>query len=130
MSAMIASAHGRAFEWGSFDCCLWACDVVEALTGVDPAAPFRGRYKSKRGAFVALKRFAGGGMLETARKIADDLSCPEVPVKTARRGDVVLLERDDGPALGVCVGKDVAAASLTGLCLVPLKEASHAWRVG
>jgi hypothetical protein len=41
--AAIEAARGRPFSWGAMDCCLFAADVVLAMTGVDYAAGFRGR---------------------------------------------------------------------------------------
>ena len=67
LAEAIEAANERPFSWGRHDCCLFACDAVMAMTGVDPAKPFRGKYKTKRGAFGVLKRFAalrqaqGGG---------------------------------------------------------------------
>ena len=37
----------RPFVWGTFDCCLFAADIVQALTGVDYAAGYRGTYHSE-----------------------------------------------------------------------------------
>ena len=58
----ISAASVREFEWGTCDCCLFACDGVEVLTGTDPAAPFRGTYRTIAGARRALKKFAGDGL--------------------------------------------------------------------
>lgn len=38
------------FAWGSHDCILAACDHVRRVTGVDPAAPWRGEYDDEAGA--------------------------------------------------------------------------------
>ena len=40
----IDAAAARAFTWGEHDCCMWACDVVQKITGRDPCTPFRGTY--------------------------------------------------------------------------------------
>lgn len=62
--ADLLSAHLRAgmaepFRRGACDCCLWACDWVVRLRGVDPAAPLRGRYHTTLGAERLIRR-AGG----------------------------------------------------------------------
>lgn len=128
------AASGRPFSWGGLnggtDCCLFACDAVRAMTGLDPASPFRGRYQTKRGAVAALRRFAGGGIPETAEKIARELGAPEVPPMTAQRGDVVLTDQGPWLALGVCVGATVAVAGVQGIERQPLSRAVRAWRVG
>ena len=42
------TAHRETrFQYGVWDCCLFACDAIEVMTGVDVAAQFRGRYHSR-----------------------------------------------------------------------------------
>jgi hypothetical protein len=136
----LEAAHGRPFSWGTFDCCLFACDAVEAMTGVDPARPFRGRYRTRRGAYAALKRFTGsrhcrGGLKETAERIAGELGMPEVRPLMAQRGDVVLIESapgERGDALGIVdmTGRHVSVvAPDSGYRRLPLAAAERAWRV-
>ncbi|MBU1040147.1 MAG: hypothetical protein KKF77_03485 [Proteobacteria bacterium] len=127
--AQVEAARQRPFAWGGADCCLTACDMVQAMTGVDPAAHFRGRYKTKAGAFRALKAFAGGGLEETAQRITTGLAMPEVPPLAAQRGDVCLVETLQGPALGICLGAQVAVQGPLGLALLPMHQALRAWRV-
>jgi hypothetical protein len=43
------------FVWGTHDCALFAAGCVNAMTGVDPAAAFRGTYDSRIGAAEALR---------------------------------------------------------------------------
>jgi hypothetical protein len=52
-----------------------------------------------------------------------------IPVKQAKRGDLVMTE-DDGGTLGVCVGaKVMIPARPSGLVSVPLSNGLAAWRV-
>lgn len=136
LDAHLRAAFWRPFSWGTHDCCLFACDAIEAMTGVDPAAPFRGRYKSKRGAYAALKRYGGGGLEETADKITGDLGMPEVAPAFAGRGDVALLpvETPDGGIIDVLgiVGPDgrhVLVAAPEGLARLPVALVRRVWRV-
>jgi hypothetical protein len=39
-----------AFEWGAHDCILAVCNHVRDMTGIDPAAPWRGSYSDEAGA--------------------------------------------------------------------------------
>jgi hypothetical protein len=133
----IREAQDRPAEWGKHDCCLFACDCVQAMTGVDPARKFRGRYKTKRGAFGAVKRFAGGGIAEAAEKIAGELGVPEVPPATAQRGDVVLFrgmlpDGGETDCLGVVSldARHVAAVPPEGgVVLVAVSTVLRAWRI-
>ena len=132
----IAVARSRVFKYGEFDCCLMLCDAVEVITGVDPAAALRGHYATERGAIRTLRRYAGGGITETAEKIAATLGAPEVALSFARRGDIVLFDdRETVPSgfdamLGVCLGREVGVIQLEGLRLLPISRAARSWAVG
>jgi len=134
--ALIQARARAPLHWGTHDCCLFAADVVLAVTGVDLGTPFRGRYKTPRGALGALRRFAGGGVAAAAEKIAERYAIREIPPLMARRGDVGLLPAVAAPgsgfdgALGVCVGATWAVAGTCGLDHVPLAAALRAWRIG
>jgi hypothetical protein len=111
------------------DCCLFACDVIADAGGRDFAAPFRGRYRTAAGAARVLRRFAGGGLEAAAEKITQDNGLEEVPSLMAQRGDFVLVDETEGPALGVCLGETFVAAGPAGAVTLPLKRARRAWRV-
>jgi hypothetical protein len=124
------AASGRPFSWEvQTDCCLTGCDGLKAVTGYDPAWWFRGKYKTKRGAYAALKRFAGGGLVETVEKITGDLGWPEIPVRMARRGDVGLVDTALGEALAICIGPKWAVQGESGLVFMSIKSGLRAWRV-
>lgn len=92
------AAHADAvFEYGRIDCALFVAGAVEVQTGVDFAAPFRGKYITAVGSLRALRRY-GAGTLEATISVA----LPERGIGFARRGDVVMM---DGIA-GVCIGAD------------------------
>ena len=131
--AQVEAARQLPFEWGVADCCLTACDMVQAITGVDPAAHFRGRYSTKAGAYRSLKAYAGGGLAATVERITAELGMPEVPPLSAQRGDVVLIHAPECPpeslALAICIGGYIAAQGPDGLTLEPMARGMRAWRV-
>jgi len=119
------------FRWGTNDCALFACDVVEAMTGLDLAADFRGRYRSQAGAGVVLKRACGGGLEALVEARAAEHGIAEVPVAFAQRGDVVLLDSEAGPALGICLGASAALPRADqGFASIDMAAARRAWAVG
>jgi hypothetical protein len=136
LAEFVTQARSRPFLTGEFDCCLMPCDAVEMMTGVDPAAALRGRFKTERGALRVLKRFAGGGITEVAEKIAAELGAPEVPIRFARRGDIVLVldpvfvRAPWDALLGLCLGRQVAVMAPEGLRLTPMHDLNRAWAVG
>jgi hypothetical protein len=134
LDAHLKAALGRPFSWGEHDCALFAANAVRDMTGIDGAAPFRGRYRTARGATLALRRFAGGGLAEAAAAICATHGWPAVPVTLAQRGDLVLLDTAEGPALGLVdlTGRQAVKAGQDGLQALPLDAPSvlKAWSIG
>ena len=130
LQRLIKQNRNEPFVWGAHDCALFACNVVRELTGTDFAEAFRGAYSDKRGAAMALKAFASGGLVETIDKIAGANRCPDISIHRARRGDVVLCDQDGMKALGICLGATFAAAGPEGLTFHPMSRSERAWSVG
>lgn len=131
--AQAVDRGGRAgWQWGVHDCCTWTADVVAAMTGQDPLADIRGRWRTAAGAGRMLRRLGGLQAAVSAR-----LGPPLPALVLAQRGDVVLLHTPQGDALGVCAGAVVLAPGLQGLSRWPLVggqpgdavHAALAWRV-
>jgi hypothetical protein len=118
----LAERWARPFAWGRQDCCLFAADCVEAITGQDWAATFRGRYIAKMGAYRLL--IAAGGMQVVAAAALGD----EIPVLMAQVGDIGMVE-DIGQALVVCAGGHWLGAGADGVEHVPTSRVVRAWRV-
>ncbi|MBA2152965.1 hypothetical protein HNS33_08895 [Enterobacter roggenkampii] len=120
--AVIRAAEKRPFLWGEHDCCLFAADCAEAMTGDNFADGWRGTYDSVTGAKKALLR--GGGSLEKVlTKYLD-----EVPVKMAQRGDIAVVENAGNRCAGVIYGGAVWVPGETGLVCLRIKPLST-WRV-
>lgn len=120
--AVIRAAEKRPFLWGEHDCCLFAADCAEAMTGDNFADGWRGTYDSETGAKKALLR--GGGTLE--KVLAKYLD--EVPVKMAQRGDIAVVENAGTRCAGVIYGGAVWVPGDTGLVCLRIKPLST-WRV-
>lgn len=120
--AVIRAAEKRPFLWGEHDCCLFAADCAEAMTGDSFAHGWRGTYASETGAKKALLR--GGGSLE--KVLAKYLD--EVPVKMAQRGDIAIVENAGTRCAGVLYGGAVWVPGATGLVCLRVKPLST-WRV-
>lgn len=120
--AVIRAAEKRPFLWGEHDCCLFAADCAEAMTGDNFADGWRGTYESETGAKKALLR--GGGSLE--KVLAKYLD--EVPVKMAQRGDIAVVENAGTRCAGVIYGGAVWVPGEAGLVCLRIKPLST-WRV-
>ena len=113
MAECIEAASCRPFVWGADDCCLFAADVVLAMTGEDYAAEFRGKYSTARGALSALKKYGKGDIEKTLDSKFDRRGFP-------MRGDVVMAVIDGQQALGICVGTQAAFKGPDGVSFLPL----------
>jgi hypothetical protein len=120
--ALLRTRTLAPFAWGSNDCCLFAADCVQVITGRDLAADLRGSYGS---ALEAARVLAELGGIEAAGARAG----PEIPPLAAGWGDVGLISLDDRQLLAVCVGLCWVAPAAGGLAARGLQEAVKAWRV-
>lgn len=124
LSKCIEEALQRPFEWGRHDCALFAADAVLAMTGVDPAEGWRGRYSTPRGAIRVLRRDGYDDHIAYAEGYL-----PEVHPARAAMGDIVMVETPVGVALGVLTGAVIAVPDADGLGFVPRVMAHRAFHV-
>jgi len=125
LATSVDKASDHPFVWGQLDCCLFAADVVLAITGQDHAAEFRGHYSSATGAKKALLRYGQGEIKETmSAKLGEPL-----PPLMAGRGDFVLAATELGDSLGICMGAAAAFKSPNGVVYLRLDQCLCAWRV-
>lgn len=96
LDRFFAHAMTRPFVWGEWDCCLAACEAIHLMTLVDPAAPFRGTYRSAMGARHVCQSYCDGSLEAMATLVAAEAGLEEVPVARARRGDLALVRLPEG----------------------------------
>lgn len=122
-------AAGRGgFEWGARDCLLFAADWCVANGRADPAAAYRGRYRSERGA-LRLLRGAGGIEALAGVEMARAGFAPCTAPKTGDVGLVSLPGAPDGLCIGaIWTGSLWAMVTKGGLLLLPLTS-SRIWSV-
>jgi len=125
LEAFLAESRNKRFRYGSWDCCLFVCDAILAMTGVDVAEEFRGRYKTRTEAM----RLAGS-VLEVTERVTSANAMPEIAPRSASRGDVVLIKHKRSFLLGVVALNGRAALSLARNSIVtfPMSSVVRAWR--
>lgn len=131
-SECVEGARNAPWKWGVHDCCMFAADVVLAMTGTDPAAGLRGRYSDKRGAALALRAAGFDDLERCVESLAMEHDFCEIAPLTAQRGDLVLVDQPGGPALGVCEGQHaILATKPRGWIAVPMlhERVRRAWGV-
>jgi hypothetical protein len=128
--ACLAAAENKPFAWGTHDCCVFAADCVQAVTGDDPLSHWRGRWRTERGAARVMRSVGGGGLAQAAETLARECGWPLVAVAQAQRGDVALAVIDAQPTILMCTGVHFVGPSATGWVRVPLSAVTKSWRVG
>jgi len=132
LDRFVKSRRSTPFAWGTHDCCLFAADAIESMTGVDIAVKFRGKYDSLASCMSVLKGF---GYTDIESMIRAELKSwqftPVAPVR-AHRGDLAMCNLAAGPAL--CVvgmnGKESIGVGESGLMkLRTYHDFTQAWHV-
>ena len=125
LSAYLAATGARAFRPGSHDCALFAAGAVEAMTGMDGAAQWRGAYRSLDDGQLLLQQ---AGYDDHVALVAAHF--PEVHPSQGAVGDLAALPGADGsPALGIIQGASVYVLQPSGVALVNRLLIERAFRV-
>jgi hypothetical protein len=133
LSAYILSRAQTPFRYGQLDCGLFVADAIQAMTGVDVAAPLRGRYTNRKQAFEAIKALCGSASMEAlANYLSSEHGLPQVRVLLAQRGDPVVLRTGQRSSLGIVdlVPGYLLTPYRDGLLRLPLSCASRTFHIG
>lgn len=124
-AALEESVRARPFEWGSHDCCMWAAAAVQAVTGADLAAEWRGKYSDEATAEALMRSL--GGLPGIAA-----LAGPELQASAhATTGDIGIVAWPDRTlSLGVYGGQSWLCVGDSGLVHLAREAALRAWGVG
>lgn len=130
--AYVSDCAARPFAAGRHDCALFAAGAVEAMTGRDLAAEWRGRYRSIGGGLRLLARAGHADQVAFAAHLLPewlDTAGAPWPLR-AEVGDVAAVEGDGGrPALGIVQGPGIYVLQEGGLATLPLILAQRAFRL-
>lgn len=130
LDAFLRANRRRRFSYGSWDCCLFACDAILAMTGTDIGAAYRNAYRSRHGARCAIAEATGGvSVLDAAESVTAAFGMPSVAVPEARRGDLAVIPRPRGFSAGIVTGPGIAVLTRIGISELPIGRACRAWRV-
>lgn len=125
LADLIAERWASPLEFGAHDCCLWGADVVDAQTGVDHGAIFRGTYTDAEGAAAALREHGGGTI-----KLTFDMFLPKRAVADLRRGDLAMTGKGRQAAVGVVIGAEALFIGAAGLERRERALWARGWGVG
>ncbi len=120
----VAGITYQPFVEGQHDCALFAAGAVQAMTGQDLAARWRGTYATTAKGLAALKR---AGFADHITLVAAHFA--EINARDAMPGDIAVIEGPLGLALGVVQGAGVYALIDRGVGIVPVAHILRAFRV-
>jgi hypothetical protein len=132
LDCFLTAHRDSRFQYGIWDCCLFACDAIEVMTGVDVAAQFRDRYHTRTEALRAIREYTGKvSVRAVAERVTAAYEMPRVEILRAQRGDLVLVRRSRDYSLGIIAlnGTDVITVTPHGLQRIALSNAVCGWRV-
>ena len=124
LTAFLAQAEAKRFQPGTWDCCLMVADWVKENTGIDGAAPWRGRYATRIGFLRHLK--AGGGVEGVVSRGAAVAGLSET--EEPQRGDIGVIDVGQGQTGAICLGSRWVTAGPRGVAVLTGPH-TKAWRV-
>lgn len=126
IDAALARWDGEPMCWGRDDCALSIANLYVPVFGRDPAAEFRGRYRTQSGAKRVLGR---GGLPRVLASVARRMRWRRIPVTEARTGDLGMVSTAEGPACVVRHRDGWVGRVDNGFTLLPGGAALRAWNV-
>jgi len=127
LAKWVEASMGRPFQWGRFDCGLMAADAIEAITGIKVADDLQ--YETEEGAKAIV-----GEDFSSLQELCDERVGVEIRPTSARKGDIAMVEFNDGEAYSLVVdyGRSYIVATDKGVRIVRKEavKAVKAWRVG
>jgi hypothetical protein len=122
LAHLVEIRRDQPFVWGERDCATWAADVVQAVTGCDPAADVRQTYGT------ALQALALSQRMQGLTRVCRERLGPRVRTALAQPGDIGLAREGGLPMLVACVGAAWMGQGTHGLVVVRPEEVRVAWR--
>jgi len=108
------------------DCLMFGAGCVEVQTGVDYAAPHRGKYADDLESARAYMASQGWADVDDVV----DSFLPRVDVAMRKRGDILAFHGPLGKSIGVCLGRFAMVLSPSGGVHYQSSLAFAAWSVG
>lgn len=122
--SFIESVKDKPFKWGSHDCCMFANKCMIAFTGNNFMSEFEGKYHDHESAVNALRKYGENTLHKTMNRKFGDAVHPAF----AQQGNVMfMIDKNNGPSLGICMGKISYFVSTDGLTEINTLECVGAW---
>lgn len=112
----IIDSHDYPFSYGKNDCCLFALDMVHAITGLHINHDYS--WGNAHDANAILERT--GGVIDIVDEFLMRIDRPV-------RGDIVAVDENGMQCLGVCMGNVYAIVTDVGIAYRPLQMDMISW---
>ncbi|MBZ9980393.1 hypothetical protein LB521_04430 [Mesorhizobium sp. BR-1-1-8] len=113
--------------WGESDCLLTAAAGIEAVTGEDIMAPWRGRYTTEAGAARLMRKEGCENVEDVLGKF---FGLPPIGRLLARRGDVGVVEQNGVLCAGFVCDRGFLCRTESARVFLPQTAMKAAFRVG
>ena len=128
----LVAVASKPFAWGSNDCALFAANGIKAITGVDVADDFQGKYTDEASAFALIQKVTGGTTVgDAAAHCAKKYGMTErANPLFAARGDLVVFQAPTGSLVAGLVhlnGRHLISVGESGLFRFPISKVQRAW---
>jgi len=121
LEAYLAQTAREPFAWGQHDCLLDTSAMIGAMTGVDRAKQYRGKYDDKKSGLALARALGFKDHIEGLSAGLEQIATGHADV-----GDLVELP---GHTAGIVQGRYIWAMAEQGRALVPYGNAKRAWRI-
>lgn len=129
----LLDSANKPFEWGTFDCALFAADAIKSFTGVDLASDFRNKYHDHISAVRTIKELTGGTTIaDAAAHCAQKYGLIQLASPLlAQRGDLVLVQNGNQLVAGIIHlnGRHAVIVGEHGLQRESIRNVKRAWRI-
>ena len=131
LAKFLSSRRTAPYAWGTNDCCTFSADAIQAMTGTDIAADFRG-YTDEVGAYAAIKKVCNGvSASDAVSYCATKYGLVERSnAKFASRGDLLLVSNAGTIIVGILDTHGKASCVTDkGLAQFPISDITAAYQV-
>lgn len=124
LNAFLLRAAPRKFSPGRHDCAIFTAGAIQAMTGHDFAAEWRGKYRKLHTGQAKLQEAGFADHIDLAASLL-----PEVAPSFAKVGDVAVIQGAEDLALGIVQGAGVYCLTPDGLTVVSRLKMLRAFSV-
>lgn len=127
LSEFLKENRERDFEWGTWDCCIFANACLKTICGKD-VIPKTLKWKDEKTAYKAIKDY-GGTLDKALEKAALAAGMEPVDINFVTTGDLVVVMNDNKPVAGISDGSRIMSPTDGGYAFSLPSTIEKAWRI-